>query len=453
MNHKTVLATATVLTALLILGTLGPSAQAQTLYGSLVGNVTDPSKAPVPGAKAVAVNTGTGLVREAVTDERGAYLFTDLQPGTYDVRITATFFAAFTRTGVPVSANAVVRVEVQLQLTTTAEAITVAASAAMLQTDRAEVRAEMDSRQYRDLPISGVRNYTALFKLVPGFTPPKLGHSIVTNPQETLIVNVNGANDEVNSSRLDGASNTHVWMPRLQAYAPPLESIEAVNIVTNSMDAEQGTSGGAATSVITKSGTNQFHVVAFEYHTNSALRAKNVFSTLVAKTPKYIQNQYGATIGGPIRKNKLFFFLSEEQTSRRWNASRWFTIPTAAQKAGDFSPFGTALYDPLTGSADGSGRTPIPNSVIPLARQSRAARQMNDWLPPPTTADLTSNYFASGSSRYDRNTSDAKVNWNESDKFTMFGRFSILNFTVWSPTPFDKASGGAIELGTASRIR
>lgn len=438
---------AAVLTALLLSGILVPSAAAQTLYGSLLGNIADPSGAAVPGVKVVAVNTANGLTREGTTDERGAYIFTDLQPGAYDVKITAASFAAVTRTGVPVSANAVVRIDVQLNLATSAETITVAASAAMLQTDRAEVRSEMNSRQYRDLPISGVRNYTALYKLVPGFTPPTLGHSIVTNPQETLIVNVNGANDEVNSSRLDGASNTHIWMPRLQAYAPPLESIEAVNIVTNSMDAEQGTSGGAATSVTTKSGTNQFHAVAFEYHTNNALRAKNVFSTQVQKTPKYLQNQYGGTIGGPIAKNKLFFFISEEQTSRRWNASRWFDLPTAAQRAGDFSSFGTTIYDPLTGSADGSGRTPMPNNTVPLARQSRAARQMNEWLPQPTIAATTANYFASGSSRYDRNSSDAKVNWNKSDKFTMFGRFSILNFTVWSPTPFDKASGGAIDSG------
>jgi hypothetical protein len=104
-----------------------------------------------------------------------------------------------------------------------------------------------------------------------------VAHSILANPQESQVTNVNGANDELNNTRIDGASNTHVWLPRLLAYSPPLESIETVNVVTNSMDAEQGLAGGASIHVTTKSGTNEFHGALFEYHTNSVLKAKNVF--------------------------------------------------------------------------------------------------------------------------------------------------------------------------------
>jgi hypothetical protein len=235
-----------------------------------------------------------------------------------------------------------------------------------------------------------------------------------------------------------------VWLPRLLAYSPPLESIETVNIVTNSMDAEQGMSGGAAVNVTTQSGTNEFHGAGYEYHTNSALKAKNVFFAEERK-PKYIQNQWGGALGGPIVRNRLFFFVGHERTNRRSNTSRLFTVPTADQRAGDFSAYSTTIYDPLTGAANGSGRTAFEGNRIPLARQSRVARQILSWMPLPTTTGVTANFFGSGVNVFDRHSTDAKVNWNKSDKFTMFGRFSILPFSQIAPVPFGEASGPPID--------
>jgi hypothetical protein len=131
---------------------------AQTLYGTLVGNITDPSGAAVTAAKVVAQNSGTGFTRESTTDERGGYIFSDLQPGTYTLRVTAPAFAAFTQTGVDVSVNAVRRADVQLQVATTSESIVVAASATTLQADRSDLRTELSTREFRDLPVSGSRN-------------------------------------------------------------------------------------------------------------------------------------------------------------------------------------------------------------------------------------------------------------------------------------------------------
>jgi hypothetical protein len=424
-----------------------PRAGAQTLYGTLVGNVTDPSNAAISGAKVVAVNTGTGFSRETSTDERGGYLFSDLQPGAYRITVTAAGFAGFTQTDAQVSTNAVLRVDVRLQLPTATESVTVAAAITALQSDRSDVRAEISGREYRDLPVPGARNYQALFKLVPGFTPPRRQNSIVSTPQEGLVANVNGTTKSTNNTRIDGASNAHIWLPQHSAYMPPLEAIENVNVVTNSMDAEQGLAGGAAINVSMKSGTNSFHGVAFNYHQNSAIKAKNVFFT-EAKIPKYIQNQYGGTLGGPVVKNKLFFFGSYEGTARRWNVSRFVTVPTADQREGNFSAYGTTLYDPLTGAADGSGRSIFPNAIIPASRHSRVSRQLIDWLPLPTHPErLTNNYFASAPGVFNRDSTDAKVNWNASANLTMFGRFSILNFDITSPTPFNEASGGPIESG------
>ncbi len=430
------------ISALLLLTT--PRMIAQVLYGSLVGNIIDPSGAAVAGVKVSAMNAQTGAAREVTTNERGAFLISDLQAGLYDVTIASSGFASFTRRGVEVSSNGIIRIDFQLELAGATEKVTVGASGPILQTDRSEVRTEFSSKQFEDLPVPGGRNYQALFKLIPGFTPPRPQNSLVSNAQEDLVAEVNGTTKSTNNTKIDGAGNTHIWLPQHSAYVPPLESIETVNVVTNSMDAEQGQAGGAAVNVIIKSGTNEFHGVGFEYHTNSSLKARNVFYT-APRLPKNIQNQYGGTFGGPVVKNKLFFFESDEETSRRTNVSRLVTIPSAAQRAGDFSALGTAIYDPLTGNANGTGRTPFPNNVIPLERQSRVAQQLNSWLPNPSATGASSNFLSAGNSTLDRNSSDSKVNWNQSDKFTMFGRFSILNFTTYSPTPFDKASGGAID--------
>ena len=432
-----------VVAGFLVFALLSARLPAQTLYGTLVGNITDPSGLPVGGATVQAVHSATGLARETKTNERGGFVFSDLQSGSYDLTVSAGKFAPFTTTGLQISANAVTRADAQLQLPTLAEAVTVAASATTLQTDRAEVRSELDTKQVNSLPVSGVRNYTALLALVPGVSPPAPAHTLAANPQESLAASVGGQTDERNDTRIDGAGNTFIWLPRLVAYSPPLETIEAVNVVTNSMDAETGMAGGAAVNVLTKSGTNSFHGTVFEHHINSALKARNVFYFDPSR-PKFNQNQWGGTLGGPVMRNKLFFFASHEQTNRESNVSRFFTVPTAEARRGDFSSYGTTIYDPLTGSSDGSGRVAFANNIIPADRISRVARQIIEWLPLPTTSGISSNYFATGEAVFDRHSTDVKVNWNPSGRFTMFGRASILKFSGWTPVPFGRASGGAI---------
>ena len=144
------------------------------------------------------------------------------------------------------------------------------------------------------------------------------------------------------------------------AYVPALESIETVNVVSNSFDAEQGLAGGAAISVQIKSGTNNFRGSAFEYHTNEALRANNYFAPPGTTKGTWRYNQYGGTIGGPIKRNKLFFFASYEGTRDRQNVSETHTVPTAALRRGDLSASANPIYDPMTGNANGTGRTAVP---------------------------------------------------------------------------------------------
>ena len=359
------------------------SLDAQVLYGSIVGNVRDGSGGVLPGATVVITHTETKARRETVSDAAGAYRFSTVQPGTYTVVVTMTGFQTFTRNEVPVTLNTVARVDASLGIGQLQENVTVSAETPLLQTDRAEVREELRSRELQDLPVTVGRNYQELFATLPGFTPPADAHSVPSNPSRALTFNVNGASNQGNNTRIDGVSSTNVWLPHVVAYVPALESIDTVNVVTNNFDAEQGLAGGAAISVQIKSGTNQIRGSAFEYHFNEKMRAKNYFTPAGTNQGKWLDNQFGATLGGPLRQNRLFYFVSYEGTRQDRQVPNTMSVPTLAVRNGDFSATGATIHDPFTGNPDGTGRTPFPNNVIPQERISGVAKKLISFWPLP----------------------------------------------------------------------
>jgi hypothetical protein len=364
--------------------TSASSVQAQVLYGSIVGNVRDATEAAVSGATVVVTNKETNQSRQTTTDEAGSYSFPTLQSGTYDIRITKEGFSTFTKQDALVTLNTITRVDVALKVGAITESVTVAAETATLQTDRSEVRAEIVSREMVNLPVPLGRNYQQLFRTLAGFAPPANAHSIPTNPSRSLAFNVNGTSRSSNNTRLDGASSTTIQLPHITAYVPSLEAIDTVNVVTNSFDAEQGLAGGAAISVQTRSGTNDLHGALYEYNTVQALKAKPFFLPQGQRKPKWVYNQYGAALGGPIQRAKLFYFLAWEGTNDRQNASRFATVPTAAMKAGNMSDSPRPVYDPLTGDASGSNRVQFPNNQVPASRFSSISRTLAGLTPLPT---------------------------------------------------------------------
>jgi len=420
--------------------------QTQVLYGSLVGNVKDASQAAVTDATVVITNTSTRQSREVITNELGGYSFSTVSPGTYDLKVSKAGFTTFTGTAVPVTPNNVSRLDVALNVGTLTETMTVTGAAAALQTDRADVRTEMASAQMAALPTSLGRNYQQLLVMVPGFSPPRNENSVPSNPSRALGFNVNGMSYSINSTRIDGAQSINVWLPHESAYVPTLESIETVNTVTNSFDAETGLAGGAAINVQTKSGTNLLHGVVFESHSNQHLKAKPFFIPPGAVKPKLVYNEFGGALGGPIRKEKLFYFVSYERNNDRETAALYTTVPTAAIKRGDMSGSSAPIYDPLTGDALGSNRTPFANNLVPAARVSSITRKLSDLTPLPNLPGdiLTDNYYASGSYIFDRQRLDAKVNWNAGQKLTMFTRFGFLNYNMLNPPAFGEMGGPEI---------
>jgi hypothetical protein len=408
----------------------GQSVNAQVFYGSIVGAVTDPSGAAVPNASIAIKDTATGQTREVKSDTGGRYTISDVQAGTYEVKITASGFRTTTKTGVTVSINTVTRIDAALDIGQVSDQVTVEATAVALQTDKADVHTEITEQAIQNLPLSNYRNYQSLIDLVPGATPGAFQNANTDTPARALTTNINGANRNNNNTKLDGAVNVFIWLPHHTVYVPPAETIEAVNISTNNFDADQGMAGGAAITVATKSGTNTLHGAAFGYLENSYFGTKNFFFT-DPKKPKSIRTIPGFVVGGPIIKNKLFFFGGYEGLFERQNRNAFFTLPTGPQLVGDFSGTGAVIYDPNTGNADGTGRTPFAGDKVPSDRISPIAQKVQALLPSPNQPGLfANNYFNSASQRMNRKNVDYKTDWNPTDKWHVFARYGYMQADV-----------------------
>ncbi len=449
IKRRIVKATLGALTVLVVAA--GPARlNAQVLYGNLVGTVTDDSGAAVPGATVTATNKDTNYVRTAVSGDTGTYSFTNVQAGTYDVKVTLQGFKEFVKTDVPVSVNEVARVDVQLAVGALNETVTVASEVQLLQTDKADTHTEIKSDAITKLPLDQNRNYQTLINLVPGATPARQQNSEVDTPGRSLSANVNGLDRNNNGTKTDGATNLNIWLPHHTMLVSPAETIDTVNVSTSNFDAEQGSAGGAAITVITKSGTNEFKGSGFAFYNNEKLNAKPYFSTEKSDASAHID---GVTIGGPIMKNKLFFFGAWEGQYQRTPQQFFYNVPPAALRVGDFSqafnPDGSLqiIYDPATGNPDGSGRLPFPGNVIPDDRISDIAKQVQALYPDPNAAGTLSSGNVGGAAvsrnfvremprKFDRNNYDFKVNWNPSAAAQVWGKYSRLDSTVLAPTTY-----------------
>jgi hypothetical protein len=359
------------------------------------------------------------------------------------LKVTREGFRTATQSDVVVTINSVTRSDVTLQLGAVAESVQVTATALVLQTDRSEVRQEMTARTFQNLPVPVGRNYQNLLRTLPGFRPPANAHSVPTNPSRALTFNVNGVSQTINNVRIDGASSNSPWLPHITSFVPTLEAIDAVNVVTNSFDAEQGLAGGAAVNVQIRSGTNDLHGSLFEHHTNQHLKGKPWILPQGQGKPKLVDNEFGGTLGGPIMKDKVFYFMSYEGTLHREFASRIGTVPTPLQKIGNFTESPRPIYDPETG-LNGANRIPFAGNLLPANRMSPIIKKLVDLTPNPNVAGFTDNYYAAASYLFDRHRADTKVNWNVSDKLTTFARFSLLRYDMSNPEMFGQVGGPEI---------
>ena len=336
-------------------------AAAQNVYGSLVGNVTDSSGGAIPGATVTATQTETNLTREVVTNASGAYSIPNIPSGTYQVVVAVPGFQTFTARDVIVT-NRDVRVDAKLGLGTLEEALTVTATAAILQTENAAVQHIANSEQLQTLPTSG-RAFQSFMTLMPGVADPNYQQSGgINNPGRTMSLTINGQPATNTVVRLDGITATNQFFESIQSYGPSLEAIETVNVVTSSFDADQGMAGAAAVNVQVKTGTNNFRGSAFEYVDRRADARAQLLPAGRSRQGHVERARVRRHAGRPDRQEQAVLLLqrrddapADVQRQRR----RGRPAPTASSRcrrpicaAAISRAPATVIYDPLTGQSD-----------------------------------------------------------------------------------------------------
>ena len=426
-------------------------AAAQAVYGSILGTVTDPQGAAVVGAKVTVTDQNKGTIQTTTTNESGNYSVTHLVPDPYSVKIEAQGFKTAEQKDVTVLADAGARADLKLELGSTTESIEVTAAAPQLKTDRADVSTEFNSRYVEDVPILN-RNFTELQLMAPG--SQKLvgwSHAATENPQGSQQIFTQGQHFSGTAFELDGTDNQDPILGII-VVNPNLDAVTEAKVALQNYDAEFGKAVSSVVTAQTKSGTNDLHGSAFWFRRTDATQARDPFTQFKPDpiTGKFIPSsrwqQFGGTLGGPIIKNKLFFFGDYQGTRQSNGVSGVFTVPTSTvlntctQTTGncDLSEYltggvagGGQVYDPLTGDLNkGTGRTAFAGNLIPNSRISPAARAILAAFPQPQTGGVLNNFIGAGSGPYSQNSFDTRIDYAASSTVSVFGRFSLDYFKL-----------------------
>ncbi|MEN6607528.1 MAG: carboxypeptidase regulatory-like domain-containing protein, partial [Bryobacteraceae bacterium] len=400
------------LAAWFVLPALTPQLAAQTITATLEGVVSDASGAVVPGAKVDVTNERTNVTQTKTSDERGRYYFPLLPPGSYKLTVAVTGFKTFERSGMVLEVQQSARVDVALSPGDLAVKIEVTGEAPRLDAVDATMGRVVDNTSLLSMPL-GSRSPLALAQLAPGITSVggyKSGGGISS-------LSANGGRLDQTDVLLDGVSlnvmehNSGIQQLQIE---PKVETIQEFKIQTDNFSAEYGSSGAAVISMVSRSGTNELHGSLFEFHQNNHLNANGFFNNKAgAKLPVSRHNQLGGTVGGPVYipkvydgRNKTFFFVHHERISVPGSRlTERDTVPTALEKAGDFSKSMNSsgqlltIYDPATAYKDGSGtwvRNPFAGNVVPKARFNAVAAKVISYYPDPNQSGVVANYYADG---------------------------------------------------------
>ena len=403
----------------LVAGWLMPGTAFAQATGTISGLVSDQSGAVMPGVTIEVTNTDTNQTRSAVTGSDGFYTVPLLQPGPYNVRATLPGFRATLREGVRVTVESTARVDLALSVGSLEESIRVTADAPLVETSSATLGIVIDEKKVAELPLNG-RNFTQLGTLLPGVVapPPALGGQAGDATPggfgaTTSGFSVNGMRNQSNNFLLDGASNNDTFNTGF-VLRPPPDAIQEFKILTHSYSAEYGRSAGSVVNVVTKAGTNVPHGAAWIFNRDDALQARNYFAPSDQPKPKLQQNQFGASVGGPLLRDRLFGFGYYEGHRNTSGETLNFLVLTEAQRSGNFAG-GPAIRDPLTGQ-------PFPGNVIPADRLDPAAvRLIQDFVPLPNSG--TNRYVASPDTTDDRNQMGMRFDFQLGQNHSMLLRY------------------------------
>jgi hypothetical protein len=415
---------------------LVPVLPSQVITGQLTGRITDSSGAVVPGVQVTVKQTNTGITRTAETNDEGYYTATLLPPGAYEILTQKFGFKAAKITGIEVRVNQVNRIDVTLEVGAIAETIDVVADAIVLETETGSLGTGIGGMSLENLPLN-TRNVFRLTFLTPGTVPmPAYGDNYVG----TARILINGGRPMSNDYSIDGITST---MPgalpeQFVTVYPSPDAVEELKVQSNSLSAEFGRTGGGVINTVIKSGTNNFHGTVYAFLRNSKMDANDFFANRNGiPLASFKRNQFGGTLGGPVLPNRLFFFFSYEGLRQRALQSRTDTVPTVAQRNGDFSQtfrsmggqcVPVQIYDPATTRPNPNGpgfiRSPFPNAIIPKNRFDKAGSALANLYPLPTSAGDActgiNNYFATGTQSYNTDEFDGKMDWSPNEKHHIF---------------------------------
>jgi Carboxypeptidase regulatory-like domain/TonB dependent receptor-like, beta-barrel len=427
------------LLAFLCLATGPRPAAAQAGRAELTGEVRDAAGAVVPGCRVTATEVSTNQAATATTGPQGVFTIPYLRPGTYRIGAAAAGFRPAVRDGVQLATGERVRIDFALEIGTFREATTVTADAPLLQTESSSLGGVVSNRSVVQLPLNG-RSYLPLVALVPG----------VALPPGSAFPRVNGGRPRVNEYLYDGIAVLQPE-PGTVPYFPVIDGIQEFKVVTNSAPAEFGRFNGGVINLSTKGGSNELHGAGFGFFRNEALNARNLFAPATPADPNkpdFRRNQLGFVLGGPIAKDRTFFFVDYQGSRQRIGRVRISTVPTALQREGVFTETVAGkvptIYDPATTSpvsGGGAERDPFPGNTIPSGRIDPVAGELLDCYPLPNLAGTANNYRRVGNEKQDQDQFDIRLDHRASEDDRLFARYSYFRDLTDPVTPLPDGSG------------
>lgn len=432
---------------------------AQEATGTMSGTIVDSSQSAVTGAMVVVTNIDTKASRRLTTDEHGIYRASALPPGKYTVSVSKEGFKTMDLTDLDLQVNQVLTADAQLQVGGVSETVTVQGEAPLVQSETTTLGHVVESKTISELPLNG-RQFLQLTTLVPGTVggyTRDISRQGGSRASSAINIAVNGSRSEFNNYLLDGILNTD---ENYNTYliSPSVDALQEFKVQTSTYSAQYGRGGGAQINIITKSGSNELHGVLFEFLRNADLDAKNFFDRSSQPIPPFKQNQFGGTIGGPLRipklydgRNRTFFFFNYEGFRNVRAQSSISTVPTAAMRGGDFSGLSAIIYDPATGRPSATNpsvyvRTPFARNIIPTNRLNQTSLYLLQYDPLPNLPGLTNNYISNESSRNVSDQYTGRIDHQITTNNTLFGRYSISDESTYSP-------GALPQTGTNLNVR
>ncbi len=396
-------------------------ARAQSVRGSLVGRVTDAVNRPLPAVELTLVDEETNRVRTSKTDANGDFAITALPAGVYRVEADSAGYRKSTRK-VTLLVDQEVNLQIPLLKESSGEQINVTAEAGLVKTESATLSTVIQNREILNLPLDG-RNFYELSLLLPGSAPAAQGSA--GSDRGVFTFNIDGAREDANNYLLDGVFNGD---PKLNGFsvAPPVDAVREFEVLANSYDASFGRNAGGQVNVVLKSGTNQVHGTAYEFLRNAALDGTNYFALKNEPAPADIRNQYGASLGGPIRKDRTFFFLDYQGWRIREGITQTTNVPTALERKGNFSQSSSYPIDLFTGQ-------PFPGSVIPITRLDPTALAIAALYPLPNLSTPGQNYVGSPVQRDDNDQFDLRLDQNLGKSSELSFHYSFGNRDYFEP--------------------